>query len=643
MCGIGGTLSRSGVQPERVASISRSLRHRGPDDEGFIALAAEGGYESFRGEDTVPELAGLPHWDAVEPGRHRLAMCSRRLSILDLTPAGHQPMVSHDGDLALVFNGEIYNYLELADELESLGWNLKPCGDTTVLLAAFRQWGPACVRRFRGMWAFAVHDRRANRLTLSRDRFGIKPLYYARSDDSIVFASEIKGVLAALPGDPRGSAAAVVRLLTWGSLDHDETTLFEDVASVPAGCNLHVELDDLTVTKEQYYDVGEEEPDPFTGSVDEAIEEYRHRLSESIRLHLRSDVRVGTCLSGGLDSSLIASYAAAGLRNGSLETFTAVYDDPALDERRYVALQAVRDGLMTHEVAPSADHLVRDVDDFLYAQDHPVASTSPYAQWAVMRLAGANGMKVLLDGQGADEAIGGYSYFAGAYLMELLRHGRLAHAIGEARRLRERRGVRVVPQVGRVVFRQLPIDAARRARRHLRIGSELVALQSRSLAGAPPFDAARTYREFCVDALKHSLPQLLRYEDRSSMAFSIESRVPYLDHPLVELVLSLPTGFKYQQGWSKFVQRKAAESRLPGEIVWRRDKLGFATPQRTWQQETRDAVRELVAEVEVPAFLDRRGIENLLSTTSRTASNLSDYWQAVFLLRWMHLLRVRFA
>ncbi len=175
-----------------------------------------------------------------------------------------------------------------------MGWRLKPCGDTAVLLAAFAQWGPSCVDRLRGMWAFAIHDRRTNRLTLSRDRFGIKPLYYARSGDSLVFASEIKGVLAALPGVPRGSTSAVVRLLTWGGLDHDETTLFEDVQAVPAGCHVHVDGRDLTISKERYYDVAERGRDPFSGDLEDAVEEYRHRLSESIRLHLRSDVRVGT-------------------------------------------------------------------------------------------------------------------------------------------------------------------------------------------------------------------------------------------------------------------------------------------------------------------------------------------------------------
>ena len=553
-------------------------------------------------------------------------------------------MVSRDGDLALVFNGEIYNYLELADELESLGWRLKPCGDTAVLLAAFTQWGASCVSRLRGMWAFAIHNRRTGQLTMSRDRFGIKPLYYARSDDAIVFASEIKGLLAAIPDDPRGSTSAIVRLLTWGAIDHDETTLFEGIRAVPAGCNVTVSAHDLSLTTERYYDIAERAEEPFAGNLHEAVEEYRHQFTESIRLHMRSDVRVGTCLSGGLDSSLIAAHAADHLGDAPLATFTAVYDDPSLDERRYVELQSARSGSFDSKLsAPSAEGLLRDLDALVRAQDHPIASTSPYAQWAVMQLAGASRMKVLLDGQGADEAIGGYSYFAGAYLLELLQRGRLLDAFAETRWLADRRGVRVFSEVGRAAFPWLPTVVARQVRRRMRVGSDLVAQQFRSLAGDPPRAAARTYREHAIDALQRSLPQLLRYEDRSSMAFSIESRVPFLDHPLVELILSFPTELKYHHGWSKFVQRKAAAGKIPAEIVWRRDKLGFATPQEAWQRATRSSLYELASEVDLPDFLDRARIGRLVASSPTSPAAVSGYWQAMFLLRWLHLFRVRFA
>ncbi len=643
MCGIAGVITRSGLRPELLTAMSGRLRHRGPDDEGFVALSPGGAFVSFRGDDTVDAFGDRPHWESAQGGSYSLGMCHRRLSILDLSPAGHQPMVSANGNLALVFNGEIYNYVELADELESLGWRLRACGDTAVLLAAFAQWGPSCVERFRGMWAFAVHDRRTDRLMLSRDRFGIKPLYYARSGDSLVFASEIKAVLAALPGKPRGSTAEVVRLLTWGGQDYGERTLFEDVRQVPAGCNLHIDGRDLSVTTERYYDIAEQGREAFGGSLEDGVEEYRHRFAESVRLHMRSDVRVGTCLSGGLDSSLIASHAASELGDALLATFTAVYDDPALDERRYVDLQSAVPGRFESRfTSPTAEGLVEDMDALIRAQDLPMASTSPYAQWAVMRLAGESGMKVLLDGQGADEAIGGYSYFAGAYLLELVRRGRFAHAVGEARRLRERRSVRVLPEVGRAAFRLLPVAAARQARRYMRVGSELTLPQFRSLAGEPPPAAGRTYRDYCVDALQRSLPQLLRYEDRSSMAFSIESRVPFLDHPLVELVLSFPTELKIHQGWSKFVQRKAAERRLPDEIVWRRDKLGFATPQTAWHETTRGPMRALLQEVDVPAFLDRTRIERMVSTAPTGSAALSEYWQTMFLLRWIHVFEVSF-
>jgi asparagine synthase (glutamine-hydrolysing) len=250
---------------------------------------------------------------------------------------------------------------------------------------------------------------------------------------------------------------------------------------------------------------------------------------------------------------------------------------------------------------------------------------------------------VLLDGEGADEGIGGYSYFAGAYLLELLRNGRLIRASQEARRLRHRRGIRVSTEVSRAALDQLPVAFRRQARRRLRIGLQLVLPQYRALAGEPVYRAPRTYRDYCVDALRRNLPQLLRYEDRSSMAFSIESRVPFLDHPLVELVLSFPSEMKVNRGWSKFVQRRAAEGLVPKEIVWRRDKLGFATPQQAWKRATIGPLQDFVRQVELPFFLDRARIERLMSSDLGSAPTLSEYWQTIFLLRWMHVFRVQFA
>lgn len=643
MCGIAGLITRSGFSPELLATMSDRLRHRGPDDEGFVAARLDGSFVSYRGDDTIDEFRHLPHWKTSHATSHALGMCHRRLSILDLSAAGHQPMMSADGNLSLTFNGEIYNYLEVADELESLGWRLRPCGDTAVLLAAFNQWGPACVHRFRGMWAFAIYDRRTQRLMLSRDRFGIKPLYYARSGDALIFASEIKGVLAALPGDPRASPVEVVRLLAWGGMDHGDATLFENVQAVPAGCNIYVSGRDLTSTTERYYDVAARSRDVFDGSIKDGVDEYRHRFSESIRLHMRSDVQVGTCLSGGLDSNLIAAMAASELDGASLPTFTAVYDDPAVDERRYVELHASSSQRFEASyVSPTAEGLLDELDRLVWAQDQPMASSSPFAQWSVMKLAGMKGMKVLLDGQGADEAIGGYSYFAGAYLLGLVRTGRLIRASQEARRLRKRRGIRVVPELSRAAFHQLPVSFRRQARRRMRIGLQLVLPRYRILAGAPVHRAPRTYEDYCVDALQHNLPQLLRYEDRSSMAFSIESRVPFLDHPLVEFVLSLPTEMKISHGWSKFVQRRVAERVVPDEIVWRRDKLGFSTPQQAWKRATIAPLQDFVRQVELPAFLDRARIERLISGDLNSAATLSEYWQTIFLLRWMHVFRVRF-
>jgi asparagine synthase (glutamine-hydrolysing) len=644
MCGIAGVIGATGASLELLSEMATALRHRGPDDEGYVIEDGDGAFRSFRGGDTVPELGDLPDWRSSGQRRYPVGLCSRRLSILDLSSAGHQPMVSSDGHLALVFNGEIYNYLELAEELQSLGWRLHPCGDAAVLLAAFSEWGPACVHRLRGMWAFAVYDRRARRLTMSRDRFGIKPLYYARLGDSFVFSSEIKGLLPALPADPRGSVPAVVRLLAWGGMDDDEATLFEDVRAVPAGSNLHVSSEDMTVTLERYYDIAASVDGEFEGDLDDAVREYRHRLNESVRLHMRSDVQVGSCLSGGLDSNLAASTATSQFSDRRLATFTAIYDDPAFDERHYVKLHATRSGrLRMNFVLPTAERLLEELDRLVWAQDQPMGSSSPFAQWSVMQLAGEHRIKVLLDGQGADEAIGGYSYFAGVYLLELGRAGQILRGLRTARLLKDRRGVRLWRELGRAAYHQLPAAWHAPVRRAARPGHRLITPGYRELASSQHDPVLRTFRQHCVEALRHSLPELLRYEDRNSMAFSIESRVPFLDHPLVELVLSLPTHFKIHDGWTKFVQRKASEGLLPDEIVWRRDKLGFTTPQQAWRRALVGPLREFVREAEMPAFLDRTCVEALVSSDSSSAVALSEFWKTIFLIKWMQVFRVRFS
>jgi asparagine synthase (glutamine-hydrolysing) len=260
-----------------------------------------------------------------------------------------------------------------------------------------------------------------------------------------------------------------------------------------------------------------------------------------------------------------------------------------------------------------------------------------------MQRAGGERIKVLLDGQGADEAIGGYSYFAGAYVLELARTRRLLTAYRQARLLRDRRSVRLGRELGRAAYANAPVALRRRIRAASRTGLDLVKPEYRFLAGDPPATRARTFSDRCAHAVAHSLPRLLRYEDRSSMAFSIESRVPYLDHPLVEFVLSLPPNLKFHEGWSKFVQRRAAVDLLPAEIVWRKDKLGFTTPQSDWKQALSTPLRELIRSVEVPPFLDRDRIERMLGGETSSNVALSEFWQTMFLLKWMDVFRVQFA
>jgi asparagine synthase (glutamine-hydrolysing) len=643
MCGIAGLVNASGASLELVAQMTDAVRHRGPDDEGYVAVGADGTLVAFRGDDTPAELGALPHWREGDPGRCRAVLGHRRLAILDLSVSAHGPMVSADGELVLSFNGEIYNYLELRAELTALGRPPAGPGDTAALLAAFAEWGPACVERLRGMWAFAVYDRRTRTLTLSRDRFGIKPLYYHRSPAGFVFASEIKALLPLLGPEPRGSMGDVLSLLSSGTTG-DDVTFLQGVDSLAPGTTLQVgDEPGARPRLHRYYVPGAGASSEFEGTLDEAVDGYRRRLDESVRLHMRSDVQVGSCLSGGLDSNLVVALATERPDVSSMATFTAVYDDPAFDEREYVEQHAARSAAFRSAfVEPDADHLLAVMDDLVWAQELPLRSASPYAQWCVMELARQHDVKVLLDGQGADEAIGGYAHFAGTHVLDLLRGGHAIEAARAARVIPARRSVDLPREVARAAYLQAPPMLQRQARRFARGGHGLVAPRYRARVEWPQPRRLRSYRDHCIDSLQRGLPELLRYEDRSSMAFSIEARVPFLDHPLVEFVLALPNEFKFHDGWSKFVQRKASENVLPDSIVWRRDKLGFATPQRAWKQALLGPLREFIVQADVPPFIDRQKLVGMLDADLATAVSASEFWQTVFLLKWMQLYRVRF-
>ena len=574
MCGIAGIVTLDGrpADPEAVRRMTRRLAHRGPDGEGVAVFG--------------PAAIG-----------------NRRLAILDLSDAGTQPMTDASGRYTITFNGEIYNYLELRTELESLGSRFRSASDTEVLLEGFARWGTAVLPRLNGMFAFAVWDQAERTLFAARDRFGERPFYFEmRAGREFRFASEIKALAPPGSGAGRPRPEMIFRFLAYGHAGDRSATFFAGIDQLPAAHCLTLRGNALSVSP--YWSLPDRTLSTLGG--DEAAEALRALVADSVRLRLRSDVPVGTSLSGGLDSSVVVAEVARQFRAAdSTETqaaFSACFPGTPVDESRYVQSVVAATGVTSHCVYPTADALAAELPDLVAAQDEPIGGPSVFAQWKVMQLARSNSVTVLLDGQGADEVFGGYPFFFGDLWFSLLARGRVAEFA------RDRAAYDAVH--GRGAARGLLLPAGRQ---RLRAAVHDVAPDVPWLtpdfgrAGAvPPPRPARSLRE----SLRHAqvdrmLPHLLRYADRNSMAFSREVRLPFLDHRLVEFVDALPDEMKLRGGVTKLVLRQAAAALVPAEVTGRRDKIGFAVPVVDWM---RGPLREIVQDVLGSAAIKERGV-----------------------------------
>jgi asparagine synthase (glutamine-hydrolysing) len=579
MCGIAGLVGLGDRDPQQslVESMLDRLVHRGPDDEGCVAL-----------------------------GRAVLGM--RRLSILDPTPAGHQPMSSPDGRYTIVYNGEIYNFLELADELSLLGHTFVTASDTEVLLAAYAVWGTDCVKRFNGIWAFAIWDALERTLFLCRDRFGVKPLFLAEGGGNLAFASEIKA-MRALPwvsADP--DPGVVGRYLSDGSLARGSRTFFKQIDCFPAAHSL------LVSPTGRRWDCYWPAPSLSTDTSfgrrpgdDEKIAEFRALLIDAVALQLRSDVAIGSCLSGGMDSSSIVSIA-AGLRSKNLLApgrshkereatpqlaFFAQFREAGIDERPYVDAVVAATGVDLRTTTPDTAMFLESLPGILRAQDEPFVSTSIVAQYHVMRIAHEAGVKVLLDGQGADELLAGYVKYSAMRLAGALRNPKTALAAGRVI-MADRGPYRASLGYALIGAHLLPNRLNRRRMPSNWIGR--AAVGARPIA--EPVSQAGTLlaRKLWYDVAADNLPDLLRYEDRNSMAFSIEARVPFLDHRLVEAGLLLPDRLKVAgRNQRKVVLREAMQGIVPDVVLGRRDKVAFQPPEKRWLTESEPVWRRLAA------------------------------------------------
>jgi asparagine synthase (glutamine-hydrolysing) len=514
-------------------------------------------------------------------------------------------MCTTDRNCWITYNGEVYNYLELRGELAALGHAFSTQSDTEVVLAAYRQWGRECLQRFNGMFAFVLFDRSRRTLFAARDRFGVKPLYYWVSPERLVaFASEIKQ-FTVLPGwQARINGQRAYDFLNWGVSDHTDETLFRGVFQLRGGEALELDLasDDLLrvspggrLPAYRWYEL---RGLPFAGTPADAAQEFRALLTDSVRLHLRADVPVGSCLSGGLDSSSIVCVMNELLRGQNASalqrTFSACATVKRFDEREFIDDVVRQTGTDAHFVYPSLEELFPLLDRITWHQDEPFGSTSIYAQWHVFRLAAENGVRVMLDGQGADEQLAGYHGFFAARYSDLLRGLRWRRLWQEMQRAHELHGHPPSLSVKYALNGVLPEWLRQPLRRLAGRSANNVPWLDMAALGAEPGDPFRKIApsgSTSVAAMSHaqltatSLPMLLHWEDRDSMAHSVEARVPFLDYRLVEFVLGLPDDYKIAGGVTKRVLRDGMQGVLPERVRTRMDKLGFVTPEEVWLRE----------------------------------------------------------
>lgn len=568
MCGIAGIISRdpNHIQPEMLHSMCSVLSHRGPDGQGI-----------WQNDDNN---VGFAH---------------TRLAIIDLSESASQPM-HYLGRYTIVYNGEIYNYIEIRRDLKTAGYQFKTESDTEVILAAYDFYGPDCVCYFDGMFAFAIWDEQENHLFVARDRFGEKPLYYQKQDGKFLFASEMKALWEI--GIPKTvNRKMLLNYFALGSVQNPSDkslTFFENIYSLLPAHYLMYKFATGDCSISPYWKLESQHQNAVNGK--NYLDTFNELLSESIIRRLRSDVQVGCSLSGGLDSSSIAGMVARMLgpekAPSVFKTYSAVFPGFEKNESGFIDEVAEYLHLVNYKTTPSADGLIKDFEKLCYHQEEPFASSSIYAQFKVMQLASANGTKVLMDGQGADETMAGYHKYLHWYLQELVSNNRY-FALKKARRQFDEHKMDIKWGIKNFLAAMLPAQAAitleKREYAYLTGNHEvskslLSEVRGREWDGIYKPIVTKLNDILYFNTMESGLEELLRYADRNSMAHGVELRLPFLNAQLVQFIFNCPSNMKINEGYTKWILRKSMDNKLPANIVWRTDKIGYEPPQKQWME-----------------------------------------------------------
>lgn len=547
MCGIAGIVNFNGksVEKGRIRTMLDKMQHRGPDDEGIFMDANNG-------------------------------MGFVRLSILDLTAAGHQPMFTADGSHCIIFNGEVYNYLEIRRELEEK-YTFKSITDTEVVLYSYLEWGSECLHRFNGMFAFVIYNIVDKSMFGARDRFGIKPFYYNLSEEEFIFANEIPALLSVMRSKPGPNEEVILNYLLLNRTNYSKNTFFDQILKLAPGHFFKLKNNEFKTVRWYSLRQAVKGQSGFNTPA-----EYYNLFKASVDLQLRSDVPVGICLSGGLDSSAIASVILCEHKHDRFNSYSAVYDgkDKA-DESEYIN-EFRGSAINMHFTRPDHKSLMKDLDLYLETLCEPVPGTSEYAEFKVMELAKKHST-VILSGQGADEVLGGYEYFFGAYLKELLTGFKLRAFFLEV--LKQRKFGMFQKSLKYLVFFLIPAWMKLFMLKDRRV---LVEREFRRKYRKSPLALLRnlygftTLKDYFIRHFEYKFEHHLMWADKSGMCFSIETRFPFLDHRLVEKTLKTKASLIMKDGWTKYILREAFEGVMPEKIRKRVSKIGFATPENDW-------------------------------------------------------------
>lgn len=550
MCGIAGIIykDQKQVKEEALKKMTDRMSHRGPDAEGFF----------------IRDNVGFGH---------------RRLSIIDTSESANQPFYFGD-QYVLIFNGAIYNYIELREELEKKGYQFKTDSDTEVLIASYDCWKEDCVKKFNGMWAFAIFDVKSNKIFCSRDRFGIKPFYYFTDNNKFIFASEIKPILE-IEKITQVNVQVLVQFIAVNLTEQTSETFFQGISKLPGSHNLVYDLVNHTYEIYRYYDIHFNE-EISKLSLEDAARLFDKELERSIKMRLRCDVKIGSALSGGLDSSYMASKASKIYKEQKKEKFNVISvgsRDPKNDESYYSKLVSEHLDLNQDLIYPSQKEFRRKINDVIISQEEPFPGLSIYMQNFLMEETNKLNIKVLLDGQGADEILLGYSRYTAAYLRNhsFIKNLKFLLSVPGHYDISIYKGILYYLYFSVFFVRKLRIlFRAKNIKSRYRKNIDFTLMKNLTNSYADIFKMQR------IEIFWTQIPELLKFEEKNSMAFGVETRLPFLDYKFVETCLSINNNFKIYDKWSKYLLRKNMAGNLPDEVTWRKRKIGFDAPADKW-------------------------------------------------------------